>query len=234
MCVVSLPLPVDIQEDSVGFWIIWWIWLSCDSSTLRNSRAYRHWQGKHSHLMTSQPVLCLKPEFDIPYDFSCFWAVVNDFFFRLVWFQTDHCQHHSLQMKMASAAALGIRQLLATWMLLSCLQDHDQALHSTFWILWVVQISMVFPRSCLWASIIHFISIDFCFSFIASEMEVLFLVEVMVVLNRSLLQQFWMEAVRKPANCFLLSIILCISTTEYIWLLGYLALWVCTGPSHPC
>lgn len=144
MCIVSLPLPVDIQEDSVGFRIIWWIWLGCYRSTLWNSCTYRHWQGKSKR--SNWP----KTEFGVTYDFSCFWVVVNDIFFRLVWFQTDHCQLHFLPMKMPSAAALGIQRLLAIWMLLSCLQNHDQALHSTFWVLGVVQITVVFRRSCLW------------------------------------------------------------------------------------
>lgn len=102
---------------------------------------------------------------------------------------------------MASAAALGIQRLLAIWMLLSCLQDHDQPRS-----LWVVQISRcILGAACAWcvgdsASKIHFIRIDFCFSFIASEMVVSWWSHGHV--EQILLQQFWMEALRKLANCF--------------------------------
>lgn len=167
MLIISLPLSANIQEDSVGFWIIWWIWLSCDRSTLWNSCTYRHRQGK-------QFVPCLKKQSlrkTIPYLwFSCFWVVLNDNFGRLVWSRTDHCQRHSLQMKMASAAALGIRRLLAIWMPCSCLRNHDQALLSTFWVGWVVQISIVVPMLVCGRvgglSSIHFINIGFDSNFI--------------------------------------------------------------------
>ena len=50
---------------------------------------------------------------------------------------------------MASAAALGIRRLLAIWMPRSCLRNHDQTLFSTFWVGWVVD-KHCGSHTCAW------------------------------------------------------------------------------------